>query len=54
MDQSKAIVALEEMIENNWLVMSINDFDQLLKQLEEDEHITPDEHQRLMMQLAEK
>lgn len=54
MEQSKGFVALEEMIEKNSDVLSINDLDQLLKQLEEDEHITPDEHQSLMLQLAGK
>jgi len=54
MDQSKGFAALEEMIEKDWMVMSICDFDQLLRQLEEDERITAAEHQSLIRQLAGK
>ena len=54
MDQSKGFATLEEMIEKDWMVMSICDFDQLLRQLEEDERITAAEHQSLIRQLAGK
>ena len=54
MEQSKGFAALEEMIEKDWRVISICDFDELLRQLEEDERITPTEHQSLIRQFAGK
>ena len=52
MEQSKGFANLEEMIEKNRAVINICDLDQLLKQLEEDEHITSAEHESLLLRMA--
>ena len=52
MEQPLGFVNLEHMIEKKWGMMSICDLDQLLKQLEEDEHITAAEHESLLTRMA--
>jgi hypothetical protein len=52
MELSTGFIALEEMIEKNWGVINIVELDELLKQLEEDEHITAAEHDSLLMGMA--
>lgn len=52
MERSIGFIALEELIEQNWGGINIVEWDELLKQLEEDEHITAAEHDSLLMGMA--
>lgn len=45
---------LETMIEENWSRIDISDFDRLLTQLEEEEHVTVAEHRSLLRRLTRK
>jgi hypothetical protein len=54
MEHSTGLNNLEAMIEENWAGIDISEFDRLLKQLEEAEHVTVSEHRSLLMQLTRK
>ena len=54
MEYSKAYADVAAMIEKNWVVMSMSDFDALLLHLEVAEHITAAEHQSLFELQAAK
>lgn len=54
MDHSKSYLALDQMIAKGWLVTGISDFDQVLNKLEESGHITPAEHQSLLLRFMGK
>ena len=49
MKPSTGFIALEEMINKKWGGINIVELDELLKQLEEDQHITAAEHNSLLM-----
>ena len=52
MDHSKSYLALDQMIEQGWLVTGVSDFDPVLNKLEENGHITRAEHQVLLQRFA--
>jgi hypothetical protein len=54
MEQSQGFANLEKMIEADLAEINLSAFDQLLKQLQEDEHITATEHIYLLMKMTMK
>ena len=54
MEHSTGLNNLEAMIEESWSGIDISDFDRLLTQLEEDEHVTVSEHRSLLRRLTRK
>jgi hypothetical protein len=48
MEHSSIYAELAAMIEKNWIVKSLSEFEQQLEQLEKDGQITADEHKSLL------
>ena len=54
MEHSSIYVELVAMIEKNWIVKSLSEFDRQLQELEKDGQITADERKSLLMLYLEK
>ena len=54
MEHSSIYVELASMIEKNWIVKSLSEFDHQLDELEKDGQITPDERKSLLELYLEK